>query len=356
MSDDDSGHESGGEGGVEGEGSGSEDGVRKGERGGGESGGGGEDNGDRSENEGDGGRGGGERRAPAEIEKLNISGRRRSRATEVEDEATHVADTGATGTYGGGSHEAKRRCAATKSDTTAATSDAEAKAAQRADATNKRKERSRDEGAESDGGARNTRDTRAQEHCQRHAKHRRKSEEASGRPKATSTQGKAPAAARERVKARHGTDGEEEWDSADEALSSDAARARQTDNMRTDQIQKTNPSAEVISQKLLVTAPERKESTQDATTHIQTASSPVATVLAGARGQKRVANYDEIGHRTGPRKKRTLYLADAKQATGQLITEIQIGQRMLGIIESSARYAQAMEAAARQRQQSYDDG
>ena len=47
---------------------------------------------------------------------------------------------------------------------------------------------------------------------------------------------------------------------------------------------------------------------------------------------------------------------DAKQATGQLITEIQIGQRMLGIIESSARYAQAMEAAARQRQQSYDDG
>ena len=69
-----------------------------------------------------------------------------------------------------------------------------------------------------------------------------------------------------------------------------------------------------------------------------------------------MANYDEIGHRTGPRKKRTLYLADAKQATGHLITEIQIGQRMLGIIESSARYAQAMEAAARQRQQSYDDG
>ena len=51
-----------------------------------------------------------------------------------------------------------------------------------------------------------------------------------------------------------------------------------------------------------------------------------------------MANYDEIGHRTGPRKKRTLYIADAKQATGQLITEIQIGQRMLGIIESSARY------------------
>ena len=51
-----------------------------------------------------------------------------------------------------------------------------------------------------------------------------------------------------------------------------------------------------------------------------------------------------------------VYIADAKQATGQLITEIQIGQRMLGIIESSARYAQAMEAAARQRQQSYDDG
>ena len=54
-----------------------------------------------------------------------------------------------------------------------------------------------------------------------------------------------------------------------------------------------------------------------------------------------MANYDEIGHRTGPRKKRTLYIADAKQATGQLITEIQIGQRMLGIMfETSARYAQ----------------
>ena len=32
--------------------------------------------------------------------------------------------------------------------------------------------------------------------------------------------------------------------------------------------------------------------------------------------------------RAGPRKKRTLYIADAKQATGHLITEIQIGQRM----------------------------
>ena len=52
----------------------------------------------------------------------------------------------------------------------------------------------------------------------------------------------------------------------------------------TDQIQ-TNPSADVISQKLLDTAPERKESTQDASTHIQTASSPVATVLAGASSE-----------------------------------------------------------------------
>ena len=69
-----------------------------------------------------------------------------------------------------------------------------------------------------------------------------------------------------------------------------------------------------------------------------------------------MANYDEIGHRTGPRKKRVLYIADAKQATGQLITEIQIGPRMLGIIESNARYTKAMEAAARQRQQTYDDG
>ena len=103
---------------------------------------------------------------------------------------------------------------------------------------------------------------------------------ASGRPNATSTQSKAPAAARERVKARHGTDGEDEWDSADEALSSDAARARRPDKMQTHHIHQlqTIPSADVC-QKLLNTAPERKESTQVASTHTQTASSPVATVL-----------------------------------------------------------------------------
>ena len=159
---------------------------------------------------------------------------------------------------------------------------------QAASGRHKRKEQSRDEGDESDGGARNPRDTHAQEHCQRHAKHRRKSEEESGKPKATSTQGKAHAAARERDKAWHGTDGEEERDSADEALSSDAARARRPDNMWThhaDQIQ-MNPSAVVNSQKLLVTAPESKENTQDASTHIQTASGPVATVLARARGRR----------------------------------------------------------------------
>ena len=41
-------------------------------------------------------------------------------------------------------------------------------------------------------------------------------------------------------KASHGTDGEEEWDSADEALSSDAARARRPGTIRlhhADQIQ-----------------------------------------------------------------------------------------------------------------------
>ena len=38
------------------------------------------------------------------------------------------------------------------------------------------------------------------------------------------------------------------------------------------------------------------------------------------------------------------------------VPDFQIGQRMLDIIGSSARYAQAMEAAARQRQQSYDNG
>ena len=62
-----------------------------------------------------------------------------------------------------------------------------------------------------------------------------------------------------------------------------------------------------------------------------------------------MANYDEIGHRTGPRKKRTLYIADARQATGQLITEIQIGQRMIGIIESSARLHRDMPRPWRQR-------
>ena len=55
-----------------------------------------------------------------------------------------------------------------------------------------------------------------------------------------------------------------------------------------------------------------------------------------------------MGYRTGPRQKRTRYIEDAKQATGKLIAEIQIGPRMISIIESSARYAQAMEAAARQ--------
>ena len=77
-----------------------------------------------------------------------------------------------------------------------------------------------------------------------------------------------------------------------------------------------------------------------------------------------MANYDEIGHRTGPRKKRTLYIADEKQETGHLITEIQIGQRMLGIIETSRAapdmctlHTGNLEAAAsHERQQSYDDG
>ena len=53
----------------------------------------------------------------------------------------------------------------------------------------------------------------------------------------------------------------------------------------------------------------------------------------------RSSSWSQDGTKTGPRKKRTLYTADAKQATGQLIKEIQIGQRMLGIIESSARLA-----------------
>ena len=90
----------------------------------------------------------------------------------------------------------------------------------------------------------------------------------------------------------NGTDGEEAWDSADEAVSSDAARgsalsrpvprARRPDKMQTQthhihQLQ-TIPLADVC-QKLLNTAPKRKESTQDASTHTQTASSPVATVL-----------------------------------------------------------------------------
>ena len=110
---------------------------------------------------------------------------------------------------------------------------------------------------------RGTRAARASRNtCQRNAKHRRKSEEASGTPKATSTQGKAPAGARERDKECNGTDGEEAWDSADEALISDAARARRPDNMQIHHLQQTNPSADV-SQKLLNTAPERKGRTQD---------------------------------------------------------------------------------------------
>ena len=79
-------------------------------------------------------------------------------------------------------HEAKRRCTATTSVATAATSDAEAKAARCADTANKRKEQSRDKGAESDGEVRNPRDTRAQEHCQRHAKHRRESGDGAAPP------------------------------------------------------------------------------------------------------------------------------------------------------------------------------
>ena len=73
------------------------------------------------------------------------------------------------------------------------------------------------------------------------------------------------------------------------------------DKMQTHHIHQlqTIPSADVC-QKLLNTAPERKESTQVASTHTQTASSckqPCGNsgVLARARGQKRVANYDEIG-------------------------------------------------------------
>ena len=87
-----------------------------------------------------------------------------SRATVAEDEATHFADTGATGAHGGGRHEAKRRCTVTASMATAATSDAEAKAAQRAGTANKREAQSRDEGTESDSEARNPRGTRVQEH------------------------------------------------------------------------------------------------------------------------------------------------------------------------------------------------
>ena len=97
---------------------------------------------------------------------------------------------------------------------------------------------------------------------------RRKSERASGTPKATS-------ARKERHQQQHAnetrnaksTDGEEEWDSADEALSNDAARARRPDIKRTHISPNPQPK-----QKLPNTAP-----VCAASTHTQTASSPVAT-------------------------------------------------------------------------------
>ena len=73
----------------------------------------------------------------------------------------------------------------------------------------------------------------------------------------------------------------------------------------------------------------------DTHTNSEQPCSNSASESEGAEESGFLANYDEIGHRTGPRKKRTLYIADAKQATGHLITEIQIGQRMLGIIENT---------------------
>ena len=204
------------------------------------------------------------------LEEQTASGRRRSRATVAEDEATHVADTGATGAHGGGRHEAKRRCTvSTASMATAATSDAEAKAAQRAGTANKREAQSRDEGTESDSEARNPRGTRVQEHLPTQpatqntdASQRRRVE----RPKPRARKARRPqqhANETRNATARTGRKrGIQPTKLSICGLISDAARARRPDNMQIHHLQQTNPSADV-SQKLLNTAPERKGRTQD---------------------------------------------------------------------------------------------
>ena len=57
------------------------------------------------------------------------------------------------------------------------------------------------------------------------------------------------------------------------------------------------------------------------------------------RRSNRVASFDETGNRTGPRKQKTQYIADAKTATGRLMAEIKIGPRMVDMIERSATHA-----------------
>jgi hypothetical protein len=88
-----------------------------------------------------------------------------------------------------------------------------------------------------------------------------------------------------------------------------------------------------------------------------------------------VAAYDETGHRHGYRAskrsaKDTAKIEDtaqdtaqdiprkqnAKIAMGRLTAEIKIGPRMIDMIDRSNTHARTVEAAARQRRQSYDDG
>ena len=82
-----------------------------------------------------------------------------------------------------------------------------------------------------------------------------------------------------------------------------------------------------------------------------------------------MAAYDETGHRHGyrgtqkipiPRKskipRKIPRKQNAKIATGRLTAEMKIGPRMIDMIDRSATHARTVEAAARQRRQSYDYG
>ena len=77
---------------------------------------------------------------------------------------------------------------------------------------------------------------------------------------------------------------------------------------------------------------------------------------AGKRKRTHTGSYDEASRRSGPRRAKVAHIADARGGGGALVARIQIGPRMVGMIEDSARHAVAAEAEARQHRQVYDDG